>query len=136
MRRTLIVDDSPTMRRMVMASLREVCTGGFSEASSGLDAIEQLAISPVALIVLDLNMPDMHGLDVLKFVRTHPTFHDLPVIVLTTRGDDNSRVAALGAGASMYLTKPFAPNTLAESARALLAGSQPSLASKDADGQR
>ena len=71
MLKTLVVDDSPTMRRMVMASLREVCAGGFLEAASGLEAIEQLALGPVALIVLDLNMPDMHGLEVLKFVRSH-----------------------------------------------------------------
>ena len=108
MERTLIVDDSPTMRRMVMASLRDVCDGGFSEAASGLEAIEQLALGPVALMVLDLNMPDMHGFEVLKFVRKHPSFRQLPVIVLTTRGDDESRSAAL-----------------AGHARALLAGAAP-----------
>ena len=121
MERTLVVDDSPTMRRMVMASLREVCDGGFSQAASGLEAIEQLALGPVALMVLDLNMPDMHGLEVLAFVRNHPTFRRVPVIVLTTRGDDASRKAAQAAGASRYLTKPFAPAALAEQARALLA---------------
>ena len=123
MERTLIVDDSPTMRRMVIASLGEVCTGGFSQAASGLEAIEQMALGPVALMVLDLNMPDMHGLEVLKFVRKHPSFRSLPVIVLTTRGDDDSRTAALAAGASLYLTKPFNPHVLAGQARALLAGS-------------
>lgn len=120
MNRTLIVDDSPTMRRMVMASLRDVCAGGFSEASSGLEAIEQLAMGPVALMVLDLNMPDMHGLEVLKFVRGHEAFRRLPVIVLTTRGDEPSRAAALAAGASFYMTKPFAPPVLAGQARALV----------------
>ena len=120
MDRTLIVDDSPTMRRMVMASLREVCAGGFSEAASGLEAIEQLALGPAALMVLDLNMPDMHGLEVLAFVRRHPALKALPIIVLTTRGDDASRTAALGAGASVYLTKPFNPSALASQARALL----------------
>jgi two-component system chemotaxis response regulator CheY len=121
MDRTLVVDDSPTMRRMVMASLRDVCEGGFAEAASGLEAIEQLALGPVALMVLDLNMPDMHGLEVLKFVRNHPSFQRLPVLVLTTRGDDSSRVAAMEAGASLYVTKPFAPHALAGHARALLA---------------
>jgi two-component system chemotaxis response regulator CheY len=120
MNRTLIVDDSPTMRRMVKASLRDVCTGGFAEAASGLEAIEQLALGPIALMVLDLNMPDMHGLEVLKFVRGHQPFRQVPVIVLTTRGDEPSRASALAAGASLYLTKPFAPQALAAHARELL----------------
>ena len=120
MHRTLVVDDSPTMRRMVMASLREVCTGGFLEAATGLEACEQLALSPVSLIVLDLNMPDMHGLEVLAFVRRHPTLRALPIIVLTTRGDETSRSAALAAGASLYMTKPFTPQGLAAQARGLV----------------
>lgn len=125
MDRTLIVDDSPTMRRMVMASLHDVCDGGFSQAASGLEALEQLALGPVALMVLDLNMPDMHGLEVLRFVRKHPAFRRLPVIVLTTRGDEESRSAAMAAGATVYLTKPFAPPVLAGHARTLLAGAAP-----------
>ena len=56
MDRTLVVDDSPTLRRMVIASLRQECTGGFAEAASGLEALEQLALGPVSLMVLDLNM--------------------------------------------------------------------------------
>ena len=118
--RTLIVDDSPTMRRMVKVSLRDVCTGGFAEAASGLEAIEQLALGPIALMVLDLNMPDMHGLEVLGFVRSHSKYRQVPVIILTTRGDEPSRESALAAGASLYLTKPFAPQALAAHARELL----------------
>jgi two-component system chemotaxis response regulator CheY len=125
MERTLVVDDSPTMRRMVMASLRDVCEGGFAEAASGLEAIEQLAIGPAALMILDLNMPDMHGLEVLRFVRHHPAFTRLPVIVLTTRGDEASRTAAMQAGATLYLTKPFAPHALASHAQALIGKSAP-----------
>ena len=122
MYRTLIVDDSPTMRRMVMASLRDVCTGGFAEAASGLEAIEQLAMGPTALMVLDLNMPDMHGLEVLRFVRSYPAYRDLPVVVLTTRGDENSRTAATAAGANLFQTKPFTPHALAGQVRMLLEG--------------
>jgi two-component system chemotaxis response regulator CheY len=120
MDRTLVVDDSPTMRRMVMASLREVCQGGFVEAGSGLEAVEQLALNSVSLMILDLNMPDMHGLEVLAFVRRHPVLKTVPIIVLTTRGDEASRSAALAAGASVYLTKPFTPQGLAAHARGLL----------------
>src|SRR3954464_11138669 len=123
MDRTLVVDDSPTMRRMVMASLRDVCGGGFAEAASGLEALEQLALGPVALMILDLNMPDMHGIHVLRFVRHHPSFKRLPIIGWPTRGDEASRAAALDAGATLYVTKPFAPHALAGHARGLIGDS-------------
>ena len=118
----LVVDDSPTMRRMVIASLRDLPETSFDEASNGLEAIEHLALAPVNLIVLDLNMPDMHGLEVVQFVRQHRAYHAIPIIVLTTRGDEISRSAALNVGATVYLTKPFLPNMLAGYARELLNG--------------
>ena len=115
-----MVDDSPTMRRMIMAALRELRDVTFTQASSGLEAIERLALAPVDLVVLDLNMPDVHGLEVLRFVRAHERFERLPVVVLTTRGDDDSRAAALKEGATRYLTKPFAPAAFVPEIRALL----------------
>jgi two-component system chemotaxis response regulator CheY len=120
MNHILIVDDSPTMRRMVMASLRGLPDVSFGEASSGLEAVERLALAPVDLMILDLNMPDMHGLEVLEFLRSHQAYRHIRVIVLTTRGDEASRADALAAGASLYLTKPFAPQSLAAQALALL----------------
>jgi two-component system chemotaxis response regulator CheY len=120
MDRTLVVDDSPTIRRMVIASLRDVCSGGFQEAATGLEALEQLAVGPIALMILDLNMPDMHGLEVLRFVRSHHAFCRIPVVILTTRGDEASRTALAAAGASLYLTKPFTPQHLAAHVRQLL----------------
>ena len=120
MKNILVVDDSTTMRRMVISSLRTLEQVVFQEAANGLDAIEKLAIGSVALMILDLNMPDMHGMEVIAFVRKQATFHELPIIVLTTRGDDASRAAALAAGASLYITKPFESAHLAESAQALL----------------
>jgi len=77
-------------------------------------------VSPVDLVVLDLNMPDVHGLEVLRFVRSHDRFRTLPVVVLTTRGDDESRTTALGEGATRYLTKPFQPTALVPEIRSLL----------------
>jgi two-component system, chemotaxis family, chemotaxis protein CheY len=122
MRTILVVDDSPTMRRMIMASLRELGDVGFDQAGSGLEAIERLSLAPVDLMVLDLNMPDVHGFEVLRFVRTHERFRTLPVVVLTTRGDEESRTAALAEGATRYLTKPFQPSAFAPEIRALLNG--------------
>jgi two-component system chemotaxis response regulator CheY len=121
MQTILVVDDSPTIRRMVRAALATLADVSFTEAGSGLQAIETLAVQPVQLIVLDLNMPDMHGLDVLRFVRSHQSYRELPVMILTTRGDVTSRDAALEAGATAYMTKPFSPAALIASVRALLA---------------
>lgn len=109
----LVVDDSPTMRRMVIASLRNIKNVNFHEASSGLEAIEQLALLRVKLVILDLNMPDMHGLEVVSFMRSHKQYQATPIIILTTRNDADSRTIALAKGASAYLTKPFLPNVLA-----------------------
>jgi two-component system chemotaxis response regulator CheY len=122
----LIVDDSPTIRRMVQVSLQSIPALTFREASTGLEAIESLVISPADLIVLDLNMPDMHGLDVLQFVRAQQSFATLPVVVLTTRSDEASRAAAMSAGATLFLTKPFVPAALARDIAGLLGLAAPS----------
>lgn len=105
---------------MVRAALGALPQVAFVEAGSGLQAIETLATNAVGVVVLDLNMPDMHGIDVLKFLRAHRQYKGLPVVVLTTRGDDSSREAAMAAGATAYMTKPFSPATLASSVRQLL----------------
>src|SRR5688500_19774468 len=89
----LVVDDSATMRRMVMVSLRGLKSVTFQEAGNGLEAIERLALGPVDLMILDLNMPDMHGMEVVQFVKGHSAYRELPIIVLTTRGDEGSRGA-------------------------------------------
>jgi two-component system chemotaxis response regulator CheY len=117
----LIVDDSPTIRRMVRGSLASLSDTTFVEAVSGLQAIEALAVAPVRMVILDLNMPDMHGLDVLRFVRSHEHYRDVPVLVLTTRADSGSRDAVMQAGASSYMTKPFVPAALAAAVSDLLA---------------
>jgi len=122
-KRVLVVDDSATMRRMIMASLRGVHDLTFDQAVSGLEAIERITLAPVDLVVLDLNMPDVHGLEVLRFIRAQESLRGVPVIVLTTRSDQESRDAAISSGATLYMTKPFTPETLApEAARLLQAG--------------
>ncbi|MFW6358839.1 MAG: response regulator [Chroococcales cyanobacterium] len=120
MAKILVVDDSPTMRRMVMASLKSLENVQFEEASNGLEAIENLTIAPFDLMILDLNMPDIHGLEVLKFVLNHPDYHTTPIIILTTKGDPESRNEALSFGAAYYLTKPFNPNSFASQVESLL----------------
>jgi two-component system chemotaxis response regulator CheY len=128
MQTILLVDDSATIRRMVRAALGSLTELAFAEAGSGLQAIETLAVQPVHAVVLDLNMPDMHGLDVLKFLRSHQQYRELPVMILTTRGDETTRQVAIESGASAYMTKPFAPAALVSSIRELLGRSASSAA--------
>jgi two-component system chemotaxis response regulator CheY len=120
MRKILIVDDSPTIRRMVAASLQSLDDVVFEEASNGLEGIELLARDRPKLVVLDLNMPDMHGLEVLQFIRRHDQYREIPVIVLTTKYDADTRKAAADHGASMYMTKPFDPSALRQNVSSLL----------------
>jgi two-component system, chemotaxis family, chemotaxis protein CheY len=122
-KKVLVVDDSATMRRMIMAALGQIGAIAFEQAVSGLEAIERVTVSNVDLVVLDLNMPDVHGLEVLKFIRAQPSLAALPVVILTTRGDDTSRAAALAGGATLYLTKPFEPVAIASEVGRLLKAS-------------
>lgn len=120
MREVLVVDDSKVMRDMIIACLRPEPKLAFTHASSGLEAIEKLSLKPYDLVVLDLNMPDIGGVEVLEFVRGQDRLKQVPIMVVTTRGDEGSRERALTTGADKFLTKPFAPEVLLAEARALL----------------
>ena len=121
MKRLLIVDDSKLMRDMVAACLRPLGTVAFEYAGTGLEAIERLALAAFDLVVLDLNMPDVGGVEVIEFVRSQDRLRALPILIVTTRGDDDSKQRVFDAGASAFLAKPFAPQQLLEEARRLLA---------------
>jgi two-component system chemotaxis response regulator CheY len=118
----LVVDDSKVMRDMIIACLRPMVGLAFTHASSGLEAIERLSLKPFDLMLLDLNMPDITGVEVLEFVRGQDKLRRLPIIVVTTRGDEASRSRALQAGASRFMTKPFTPEAILAEVEDLLAG--------------
>jgi two-component system chemotaxis response regulator CheY len=120
-KQVLVVDDSKVMREMIVACLRPEAELAFSHAASGLEAIEKLSLQPFDLLVLDLNMPDIGGIEVVEFVRGQDTLRQLPIIIVTTRGDESSRTQALRAGASRFMTKPFTPEAILGEVRALLA---------------
>jgi two-component system, chemotaxis family, chemotaxis protein CheY len=118
--RLLIVDDSKVMRDMVAACLRPLGEVSYEFAASGLEAIERLALGSFQLVVLDLNMPDVGGVEVIEFIRSQDKLRSLPILVVTTRGDDTSRTRVLEAGASGFLAKPFAPEQILADVRSLL----------------
>jgi len=120
MKRLLIVDDSKLMRDMVAACLRPLGAVSFEFAGTGLEAIERLALAGFDLVVLDLNMPDVGGIEVIEFVRSQDHLRELPILIVTTRGDDDSKARVLEAGAWVFLAKPFAPAQILEQVQRLL----------------
>ena len=116
----LVVDDSKVMRDMITACLRPDPEIVVTQASSGLEAIERLSLRTYDALVLDLNMPDIGGLEVVEFVRSQDKLKVLPILIVTTRADDGSREKVLAAGASKYLTKPFTPDAILAELQALL----------------
>jgi two-component system chemotaxis response regulator CheY len=115
----LVVDDSKVMREMIVACLRGENGLRFTHAASGLEAIERLSLGHFDLMFLDLNMPDIGGFEVLEFVRGQDALREVPIVVVTTRGDESSRARALGAGASAFMTKPFEPAEILAQLRTL-----------------
>jgi two-component system chemotaxis response regulator CheY len=121
----LVVDDSKVMRDMIVACLRAEPGLGFAHAASGLEAIEKLSLKPFDLVVLDLNMPDIGGIEVIEFIRGQDQLRALPIVIVTTRGDEQSQARALGAGANRFMAKPFTPESILGVVRELLAAPAP-----------
>ncbi|RMG85490.1 MAG: response regulator [Candidatus Dadabacteria bacterium] len=120
MARILIVDDSPTMRQLLAACLTPLAAE-LAEASTGLEAVERLTIETFDLVFLDINMPDMDGVEVVAFLKSHPSLARVPVVMVTTRSDPGLRDRLLAQGVNRYITKPFEPDQVLEAARELLA---------------
>ncbi len=102
----LIVDDSPTVRKFVSVSLS---MQGFSvvAACDGMDALEKLPQSRFDLVITDLNMPNMDGFELIKALRENPDYKDLPVIILTSLGDEANKEQGAKLGVNSYVVKPF-----------------------------
>jgi DNA-binding response OmpR family regulator len=109
--RILVVDDEPHIRRVLSAVL-----GGQGYevllAVDGAEGLKQLGTDPVDLVILDLMMPGASGLEILSVIRSDPARATTPVIILTAKGQDTDRDAALAGGADDFITKPFSPKKL------------------------
>ena len=110
----LVVDDSPTMRRIVINALKNIGYSDVIEAEDGKDALAKLYTEKVDFIITDWNMPNMSGLELTKAVRSDPNFQDLPILMVTTRGMKQDVLEALKARVNNYIVKPFTPQVLKE----------------------
>lgn len=116
----LVVDDSPTMRRIICNSLRDIGYTDLHEAEDGQEALERLNLMPVDFVITDWNMPNMNGLALTKSIRSHPDFEEVPILMITTRGMQEDVVAAVHAKVNNYIVKPFSPGILREKIDAIL----------------
>jgi len=107
--RALIVDDSSVMRKIVERSLRQAGLDSMLayEASNGADALETLKSKPVDLILTDINMPSMDGLEFLRQLRAQDLAPGVPVVMITTEASLDRAKQALAAGAQYFIPKPF-----------------------------
>ena len=112
----LIVDDSAAIRKILQRVLRqtEVPIGQVFEASDGLEALQALRAQTVGLVLSDINMPNMDGLQFLSQVRATPEWKEIPVLMITTEGSQNRVMEAVQLGASGYVRKPFTAEQIKE----------------------
>jgi two-component system, chemotaxis family, chemotaxis protein CheY len=118
-RTVMTVDDSASMRDMIRFTLRNA---GYDvlEATDGRDALQKLTGSATSLLITDLNMPNMDGLELIRQVRQLPAFKYLPIIMLTTESQDSKKQAGRAAGASGWIVKPFRGEQLVAVAKKFL----------------
>ena len=119
----LVVEDSPSMRSM-MTNILEAGTDGMEleivEASSGFEALKILPHHQFDAVVTDINMPDINGLELVSFLKNHPVYKAIPVMVVSTEGSAEDRRRAEALGAEDYVVKPFDRQLLTDKLRRLL----------------
>lgn len=125
----LIVDDSLTMRRIVVNTLKAIGYEQVLEAADGKDALAKLLAEGADFVVTDWNMPEMNGLELAKAIRGNPQFENLPILMVTTRGNKDDVIEAMKVRVNNYIVKPFTPHGLKEKIDQILKTVEPKSAS-------
>lgn len=118
-KRVLVVDDEPGIVRLLQANLERLGLT-VETAENGVEALSKVMAAYPDLLITDIMMPEMDGLELVEHVRRHPDLRDLPVVLLTQRTDERTMTAGYTRGADMYLNKPFNPSELGLIVRRLL----------------
>lgn len=122
MKRVLVVDDSSTTRALIVATIEEMEGFETIEAPNGFEALKRLPQQRFDLIVTDINMPDINGLEIVHFVKHHPQYQSIPMIIVSTEGSEDDVKKGLELGASAYVKKPFQPDFLRSTIRQVIKG--------------
>lgn len=116
----LVIEDSTTMRQLLVFTLRRLTNVQVCEAADGVDGLKKLATEKFDLIVTDINMPILDGLKLVGMLRREEATRQTPIIVVTTEGAEEDRDRALELGANAYVTKPVQTGQLVELAKRFL----------------
>jgi two-component system chemotaxis response regulator CheY len=110
--KVLIVEDSKASREFIAATVESISGVEAITTSSGFEALKLLPRYRFDLIITDINMPDINGLELINFVKKNPNYRETPLFIITTEGRDRDRDRGMALGASEYLVKPFEPKSL------------------------
>jgi len=116
----LAVDDSPTMRRIIINTLKRAGFNDVVEASDGKDALAKLKVEQINFIITDWNMPEMDGLALVTTLRSSDEYKNMPILMVTTRSVKDDILEAMKAGVNNYIVKPFTPDTLKQKIEQIL----------------
>jgi two-component system chemotaxis response regulator CheY len=117
----LVVDDSATTRMLISLTLKKGESFNIIEASNGSEAVARLDSESVDMVLTDINMPEMNGLELISHIRSQHSKQNIPIIVITTMGEESDRDKGLSLGANAYILKPISGAKLQSLVEELLA---------------
>ena len=116
----LIAEDSSTMRSLIVSTISAMGDYQLIEAANGFEALRILPREKVDLVITDINMPDINGLELISFIKNNPNYKKTPLFIISTEGSEKDRDKGLSLGADAYLVKPFNPVELQDLVRQYL----------------
>lgn len=108
----LITEDSPTMRSLIVSTIQAMGDYDIIEAANGFEALRELPRNQVDLVITDINMPDINGLELVSFIKTNDQYKQTPLFIISTESSERDRDKGMKLGADAYLVKPFSPQEL------------------------
>jgi len=111
-KKILIAEDSSTMRSLIVSTISAMGDFDVVEAANGFEALRILPREKVDLVITDINMPDINGLELVSFIKGNANYRSTPLFIISTEGSERDREKGLALGADAYLVKPFSPREL------------------------
>jgi two-component system chemotaxis response regulator CheY len=110
----LLVEDSATTRALIRAVIEEMGDFTTVEAASGFEALKLLPTEEFSLVITDVNMPDINGLELINFIKNNPRYSHIPLVIVSTEKSEEDQKRGIALGAMAYITKPFKAHELQE----------------------